>query len=324
MKTLKRVPVNTKRYVNSTELFEQARYAPKNHSVAKLLAEYSSKYMPVFERVKSEWNPTVRKFYRTAMGLKLYNGVKGKKAAGDAGVSIQIRPDRDDLFLKAVDEMLPDVDFERYADLRNLKEQLIRSSSYYTSDPERKRLYDWLLADIRAYLSRNSLRGPFTVLMKTPGKHRDLFGSYVYKDQHVELFYMPLLIFCKFFEVDLQWAIVVVLAHELAHAYHHAGKDNDGRSWTTMPQAHLWVKEGLAEYYTEQFVLKHEHLYPALRKAFDGLLKGSGDEYKSYLEWKDLYTLEQVKLALAMVRRHDVRTYDGFKEKLAEAKKLIG
>jgi len=318
-----RTTATKKHAPGSTELFEQSRYAPKNHSVAKLLAEYSSKYMPVFERVKGEWNPAIREFYRGAMGLKLYSGVKGKKAIGDAGVPIQIRPDREDTFMKAVDDMLPDVDFELYASMRELRDKLVRTSGYYNTDPERKRIYEWTLADIRSFLSRNSLAGPFTAMMKTPGKHRDLFGTYTYRDQHVELFYMPLLIFCKYYEVDLQWAIVVVLAHELAHAYHHAGKDNDGRVWTSMPSAHLWIKEGLAEYYTEKFVESQQHAYPALRKAYDGLLQGSGEEYTSYLEWKDNYTLEHVKLALSMVRRHDVRSYEAFKAKLEEAKRLM-
>lgn len=305
------------------ELFEQARYAPKNHSVAKLLAEYSSKYMPVFEKVKSEWNPAIREYYRSVMGLRLYSGVKGKKAAGDAGVSIQIRPDRDDTFLKAVDEMLPNVDFDRYASLRELRDALLKAAPHFTADPERKRIHDWLLADIRTYLKENSLAGPFSALLKTPGKHRDLFGVYVHADQHVELFYMPLFIFCKFYEVDLQWAIVVVLAHELAHAYHHAGRDNDGRVWATMGKAHLWIKEGLAEYYTDKFVASQERSYPALRKAYDGLLKGSGEEYTSDLSWKNDYTLEHVKLALSMVRRHNVTSYEAFREKLEEAKRLM-
>jgi hypothetical protein len=306
-----------------TELFEQSRYTPKNHSVAKLLAEYSSKYMPVFEKVKSQWNPVIREFYRGAMGLRLYSGTKGRKAMGDAGVPIQIRPDRDDTFLKAVDDMLPNVDFERYAALRVLRDALLRTSAHFTEDPERKRIHDWMLADIRSYLASNSLAGPFTEMMNKPGKHRSLFGLYTYSDQHIELFYMPLLIFCKYNEVDLQWAIVVVLAHELAHAYHHAGKDNDGRAWANMPKAHLWIKEGLAEYFTERFVMAHEREYPALRMVYDRLLQGSGEEYTSYLAWEKDHSLEHVKLALSMVRRHDVRTYEAFKAKLAEAKRLM-
>lgn len=305
------------------ELFEQARYAPKNHSVAKLLAEYSSKYMPVFEKVKKEWNPAIREYYRSAMGLQLYNGVKGKKAIGDAGVAIQIRPDKDDTFMKAVDEMLPDVDFDRYAHLRELRDNLLKVSAHFSSDPERNKLYEWMLQDTRKYLSKNSLAGPFKAMMKTPGKHRSLFGTYTYSDQHVELFYMPLLIFCKYKEVDLQWAIVVVLAHELAHAYHHAGRDSDGRVWASMGKAHLWIKEGLAEYYTERFVASQERSYPALRKAYAALLEGYGEEYTSYLSWRNDYTLEHVKLALAMVRRHNVIRYEDFLEKLAEAKRLM-
>lgn len=305
------------------ELFEQSRYAPKNRSVAHLLDEYSSKYKPVFEKVKSEWNPTIREFYRQAMGLRLYSGVKGKKAAGDAGVFIQIRPDRDDTFLKTVDELLPNVDFDRYAVMKELRNSLFKASLYLHQDHLRKPAYDALLADVRAYLNENSLAEPFKRLMKTPGKHRDLFGQYTYADQHVELFYMPLLIFCKFYAVDLQWAIVVVLAHELAHAYHHAGKDNDGRIWMNMPSADIKIKEGLAEYYTERFVIAQERAYPALRKAFDGLLKGSGAEYLSFLEWRDDYTVEHVRLALSLVRRKNVSTYEEFLATLKKAKETL-
>ncbi len=306
-----------------TELFEQPRYAPKNHSVARLMAEYTSTYMPVFERVKSEWNPTIREFYRSSMGLKLYSGAKGRRTAGDSGVAIQIRPDKDDAFLKALDTMLADVDFDLYARLRQLREHLIKAEAYFVGHEIRKPYYTWMRNELTGYLTKNSIKGPFRTLMHTPGRHRSLFGTYTFGDQHVELFYMPLLIFCKIQEVDLQWAIVVTLAHELAHAYHHAGKDNDGQVWPSMPKAHLWVTEGLAEYFTEQFVAAHEHAYPALRKAHERMLEGSGEEYRSYLTWRDSYSLEQVKLALHLVRRQDVRSYEAFLRTLDMSKRMM-
>lgn len=318
------------RPMGTPDLFEQARYTPRNPSVAKLLAEYSSRYMPLFERVKGEWDPLIREFYRNAMGLSLGASSRkapagrGKKAAGDAGVPIQIRPDRDDTFLRAVDEMLPDVDFARIGALRELRASLHKAAPHFAGDPGRQRAHAWMLTDIEAHIGTNSLEGPFSTLMNTPGKHRDVFGSYFYADQHVELYYMPLLIYCEYRGIDLQWAIVKVLAHELAHAYHHAGRDSDGRTWPAMPKAAPEVKEGLAEYWSERFVRAHEHAYPALRTAYDGMLEGKSGAYRSVLEWRDDHTQEQVRLAMVMVRKHGAVDHAAFKAMLAEAKRVLG
>ena len=51
---------------------------------------------------------------------------------------------------------------------------------------------------------------------------------------------------------------VVVLAHELAHAYTQLGADTDGRRWRAelFRQAEPALVEGLAQYYTERTLLR--------------------------------------------------------------------
>lgn len=306
-----------------TGLFEQPRYQPKNRSVLALMNEYGAKYEPLFNEVKTEWNLVIRDFYRNSMGLKLYSGPKGKKATGDGGVLIQIRPDRNDAFLKAVDEHLPDLDFERLAAMRQLAKALASVAPHYSADEERERVRSWLFNDTQAFIRGSSLASPFKAMLRTPGDHRSLFGQYTYSSQHIELFYMPLLIICKYREVDLRSSIVVVLAHELAHAYHHAGKDADGRTWVNMPKADIQIKEGLAQFYTERFVEAHEQHFPGLRKAYEAKHLGEDGPYNVHKAWRGMFTLEHMRLAMKITRRNAITSFEEFERTLLKAKDLL-
>jgi len=52
--------------------------------------------------------------------------------------------------------------------------------------------------------------------------------------------------------VPVEELAAVVLAHELAHAYTHLGRDVDGRRWEAQAfrDGEHAPKEGLAQYYT--------------------------------------------------------------------------
>jgi hypothetical protein len=51
---------------------------------------------------------------------------------------------------------------------------------------------------------------------------------------------------------------IVVLVHELAHAYTQNGADIEGRRWATISfaKAETALKEGLAQYYTDRAALR--------------------------------------------------------------------
>jgi len=72
----------------------------------------------------------------------------------------------------------------------------------------------------------------------------------------VELYWVVIGAIAKIIDVDLEGLTLVVLTHELAHAYSHLGADKDGNRWNDKAfcQADVEIKEGVAQYYTEKVV----------------------------------------------------------------------
>ncbi|MBK6446453.1 MAG: hypothetical protein IPF81_14500 [Bacteroidetes bacterium] len=103
------------------DLFQQSKYIPKNPSILRLIHEYQNQYHPVFLKVKSEWNQVIREFLRDATGLKLHSRKTNKGSLRDSGVDVIIKPDFNDEFIKLVDKHYPDLDFQEFMALRELK-----------------------------------------------------------------------------------------------------------------------------------------------------------------------------------------------------------
>lgn len=61
-------------------------------------------------------------------------------------------------------------------------------------------------------------------------------------------------LFAQVLGAPLEPVTAVVLAHELAHAYTHAGLDIDGVRWeaSDFRRSELAIVEGLAQYYAER------------------------------------------------------------------------
>ena len=69
---------------------------------------------------------------------------------------------------------------------------------------------------------------------------------------------------------------VVVLTHELAHAYTQLGADIEGRRWAapSFAKAESTLKEGLAQYYTDRVLHRLERRYGEALRVFFSLLPG--------------------------------------------------
>lgn len=130
---------------------------------------------------------------------------------------------------------------------------------------------------------------------------------------------------CEGGEVLLYWAVIgiiaprlgvsiealtaVTLAHELSHAYTHAGFDIDGHNWPDEGffDSEVDLIEGLAQYYTERVLQKLDHRIPGAYKAYERLLEKQTEPYRRHLHWthKLKASPELVRQALLKVRRHD-------------------
>lgn len=123
--------------------------------------------------------------------------------------------------------------------------------------------------------------------------------------------------------VSIEGLTIVVLAHELAHAYTHLGFDRDGVRWDGhgFSDSDHELKEGLAQYYTA-IVIKSlpETQKVEAQKAYDTLLPKQPKAYQSHKSWLENATPEAVGSALTVMRRQGKITYNKFDE---EVKKVI-
>ena len=115
----------------------------------------------------------------------------------------------------------------------------------------------------------------------------DVFGAYMFRKQQVLIFWLPLGIFAAMHQIPIEAMTVVVLAHELAHAYTHLGCDIDGLDWPMddFVGSHIAVIEGLAQFYTYIVCRNLRGLLPVAQTTFDTLLGRQHEIYRTHEEW---------------------------------------
>ena len=98
---------------------------------------------------------------------------------------------------------------------------------------------------------------------------------------------MPLAIFAPLLGVPLATLSVVVLCHELVHAYTHRGIDLNKVSWRTdrFIATDTYVKEGLAQYYTEQIMRGLGDRLPDGLATFLAKTAKQSAPYTTYQNW---------------------------------------
>jgi hypothetical protein len=95
------------------------------------------------------------------------------------------------------------------------------------------------------------------LLKRITGINEDILGAYMPTARlipdrgQIELYWVVIGAVARLLGVDTEALAVVVMAHELAHAYTHLGLDSNGSRW----EKGFWgcdggILEGLAQYYT--------------------------------------------------------------------------
>jgi hypothetical protein len=118
---------------------------------------------------------------------------------------------------------------------------------------------------------------------------------------------------------------IVVLTHELAHAYTQLGADIEGRRWSVVAfaKAETELKEGLAQYYTDRVLRRLERRYTGALKAFLALLPRQPEVYRVHQAWADISSPEAVRRAMLEVRRWNEGRLADFNRRLEAAQKEL-
>ena len=148
------------------------------------------------------------------------------------------------------------------------------------------------------------------------GIDEDILGAYFFNRQRIEIYWASIGIFAARLGVSVEGLTVVTLAHELAHAYTHLGKDIDGVVWETQrfAESNVSLVEGMAQFYTRAICRKLAGRFPAALQAFDALLNLQSDTYNHFSEWvkEHPHQGEVVRFSMIQCRSMGERDYEKF------------
>jgi hypothetical protein len=151
----------------------------------------------------------------------------------------------------------------------------------------------------------------------------DVLGAYFFRRKEIRIYWVASALISRILDVTAEDLSVVVLAHEIAHAYTHLGKDIDGRSWEldAFAKTELAVVEGLAQYYTAVTSKKISERRPGVHEAYKRLLPLQGGPYRVHEKWMaDKVSGEDIRFAMIGCRENKLTSCKDFCRFLTEAK----
>jgi hypothetical protein len=167
------------------------------------------------------------------------------------------------------------------------------------------------------------------LLMRFQKIEEDTLGAYWVHASKIQLYWMPLAIFAALLGVSLSTLTIAVLCHELVHAYSHRGVDMDGSFWPTdrFIKTDVYVKEGLAQYYTEQVMRALGTRLPDGLSTFLAKTSKQSAPYTTYQNWlgeRKQPSPEATRSAMLALRNSNPAIFDHekFLEKLKLAQTL--
>jgi hypothetical protein len=289
----------------------------------------------LIEETWREWNTRLRDFLRAETGFKL--AVDGKQKNIQISVNNYIDP-RLDYFIK-----LQRMENWVLGQKRPLLEYLLQGATdlnrYFESNP--KGLEKFPLTSAHRTSLEQYPEAIQKILDNLPNWQiefrrlftdvdEDILGCYFIETNKVQLNWIPIAIYAEAAGLSIEDLTVVVLLHELAHAYTHVGMDIDGHSWETkaFSKTDLRVLEGLAQYYTSAYLSRKLDDTSGPYKAFETLLGDQPIPYHAHLRWIDKgqsHQGEVIRLSLLQARSQEYRvSYDEFCNMVAFNKDAFG
>lgn len=145
----------------------------------------------------------------------------------------------------------------------------------------------------------------------------DILGGYYFHEKRIELYWLSIGLCHVIYGHRIDDFTIVVLMHELVHAYTHEGFDKDGYKWDTedFKQTDLNIVEGFAQLYTEWICRDY---FNHSEGAFESLLTVQSSEYTEYKKWfqkTDRNKYENARKILIETRKNGVKEYVDFKKR---------
>ena len=181
-----------------------------------------------------------------------------------------------------------------------------------------------LAQELAAYAAKAELLKRITEI------NRDILGAYMPTARlipdrgQIEIYWVVIGAVARLLGVDTEALAVVVMTHELAHAYTHVGLDSNRNRWEDgFWDCDLGIVVGLAQYYTHlaAVALKEERGYDRVWTAYEELtnlqMRNGATAYGNHVEWMDKISPEAMRQCLLDLRRGYIgRKYETFCEAL--------
>jgi hypothetical protein len=158
----------------------------------------------------------------------------------------------------------------------------------------------------------------------------DVLGAYfppqrkwhTVRPPYTELYWAVIGLIAQLFGTSATSLTVIVLAHELAHAFTQVGADIEGYRWEPeiFHGAEIGLKEGVAQYYTAKACERLQRLAPDAKATYEALLEKQPEAYRTHIPWLKEHKEEEVRLALVQARRSNVTKLADFNILLTDAK----
>ncbi|MBK8464929.1 MAG: hypothetical protein IPL32_03785 [Chloracidobacterium sp.] len=151
-----------------------------------------------------------------------------------------------------------------------------------------------------------------TVKEKLMAVRDDVMGVYTYvptlhravSKPEIFLFWKVIGLAAGIMKISVEDLTVLVMTHELAHAYSHLGCDASGTFWSKgFAESDINVKEGIAQYYTWA-IAKYldEHHSAQFMPSYRSKISNQAGPYRVHEPWTEKYSLEVLRSALVHVR----------------------
>lgn len=212
-----------------------------------------------------------------------------------------------------------------------LREELMRKSSDYeqwisASKSDLQSTFNWAQSLLKILEEHNPL-------MRVLAVREDILGSYVYDSKNsladdrevnraqIRLYWAVIGLVSEWMGCTVENLTIVVLTHELSHAYTQLGADIEGRRWqaAAFARAEAEVKEGLAQYYTDRVLQRLSHRYAGALAVYKQMLPMQPDLYRTHENWVKKSTPESVRRTMLEMRRWKEGTLNEFNHRLAKA-----
>ncbi len=309
--------------------YKSPEHAATERFIQSLLYAFDPELPNRVRRIYRQWNNAVREYLRTETALRL--SVEEKRQSVPIVVKDGLPLPFADI-LKGWNQAIWDLYLHRRQITASIEglEVIKRNLDYLKSLSEFQDIQvdQNTVGDVQELVKRvEKLLEKLSLLKRIRDINEDILGAYFFRGPQIQLYWMVIGLLAGVLNVSVEALTVVVLAHELAHAYTHLGYDIDGIQWKTesFAQTDLRIVEGLAQFYTEVTCKKLEPRFPPAKQAYEAFLSIQGGPYVTYKQWvsDEDQPGELVRFSMINTRSQNIKEYGGFLEALEIAQERI-